>query len=121
MPTPAAPFARSSERRVVVAERLPAYRLLGELHNLPNGVRLARQLLAPMLAGSPSAQRRDLRTLRAVLERPAAAAAADALGVHRNTLLYRVSRIEDRTGWRLDDPELRLALSVAVRLVQKDE
>ena len=107
--------------RVVLADRVPAYRVLGELHNLPNGARLARALLAPLLVGSPSARRRRLATLRAVLEHPGAAAAAEALGVHRNTLLYRAGRIEERTGWRLDDPELRLALSVAVRLVQSDQ
>ena len=117
-PSPGSPPPQGA---VVVAERLPAYRLLGELHNLPNGLRLARALLAPLLSGSPAAQSRDLETLRAVLAHPGAAAAADALGVHRNTLLYRVGRIERRTGWRFDDPQLRLALSVAVRIVQNAE
>ncbi len=107
--------------RVVLAERLAAYRLLGELHNLPNGVRLASTLLAPLLEGSTAGRRRRLATLRAILEHPGAASAAEALGVHRNTLQYRVARIESLTGWRLDDPELRLALAVAVRLVQNDQ
>ena len=110
-----------SSPRVVLAERLAAYRLLGELHNLPNGARLASTLLAPLLEGSAARRRRRLATLRAVLEHPAAAAAAEALGVHRNTLQYRVAQIEALTGWRLDDPELRLALAVAVRLVQNDQ
>ena len=108
--------------RVVLAERLAAYRMLGDLHNLPNGPRLAGALLAPLLAGGSAATRaRRLATLRAVLEHAGAAAAAEALGVHRNTLLYRVVRIEERTGWRLDDPDLRLALAIAVRLVQNDQ
>jgi DNA-binding PucR family transcriptional regulator len=104
--------------RVLQAERLPAYRLLGELHNLPNGARLAGALLAPLLVGSVKSRRRHVATLRAVLEHPGTAGAAAALGIHRNTLLYRIARIEALTGWRLDDPELRLALAVAVRLVQ---
>jgi len=108
--------------RVVLAERLAAYRMLGDLHNLPNGPRLAGALLAPLLAGGSAATKaRRLATLRAVLEHPGAAAAAEALGIHRNTLLYRVVRIEERTGWRLDDPDLRLALAIAVRLVQNDQ
>ncbi|HSH21316.1 MAG TPA: helix-turn-helix domain-containing protein, partial [Candidatus Caenarcaniphilales bacterium] len=39
-------------------------------------------------------------------------------GVHRNTLAYRLQRIEERTAWRLSDPVLRMALAVAVRIVQ---
>ena len=108
--------------RVVLAERLAAYRMLGDLHNLPNGPRLAGALLAPLLAGGSAATKAQrLATLRAVLEHPGAAAAAEALGIHRNTLLYRIVRIEERTGWRLDDPDLRLALAIAVRLVQNDQ
>jgi DNA-binding PucR family transcriptional regulator len=59
--------------------------------------------------------------VRAVLDHPAPATAAQALGVHRNTLQYRVARIEALTGWQLDDPDLRLALAVAVRVVQNDQ
>jgi PucR C-terminal helix-turn-helix domain len=118
----ALPTASSSGPRVVLAERLAAYRMLGDLHNLPNGPRLAGTLLAPLLAGGSAATKAQrLATLRAVLEHPGAAAAATALGIHRNTLLYRVVRIEERTGWRLDDPDLRLALAIAVRLVQNDQ
>jgi DNA-binding PucR family transcriptional regulator len=40
------------------------------------------------------------------------------LGIHRNTLAYRIGRIEAVSGWRLEDPELRFALALAVRLVQ---
>jgi hypothetical protein len=46
------------------------------------------------------------------------AEAAAALGIHRNTLSYRVTRIEQRTGWRLSDAALRFSLAIAVRLVQ---
>jgi hypothetical protein len=116
------PGTQSVGPRVVLAERLAAYRMLGDLHNLPNGPRLAGALLAPLLAGGSAATKaRRLATLRAVLEHPGAAAAAEALGIHRNTLLYRVVRIEERTGWRLDDSDLRLALAIAVRLVQNDQ
>ena len=107
--------------RVVRADRLPVFRLLGGLHNLPDGRRQARALLAPLLAGSPSLRTERLRTLRALLDAPGPVEAAARLGVHRNTIAYRMSRIESTTGWRLDDPELRLALSLAVRLVQTDQ
>jgi purine catabolism regulator len=103
---------------VARADRLPAYRLLGNLHNLPDGPRLARALLEPLLVGRPDVQREHVATLRALLDQPGLAEAAQALGVHRNTVAYRVRRIEALTGWRLSDPELRLPLAVALRLVQ---
>ncbi|HYM84504.1 MAG TPA: helix-turn-helix domain-containing protein, partial [Candidatus Dormibacteraeota bacterium] len=103
---------------VARADRIAAYRALGALHNIPDGSRLARALLAPILAGRPAAVRERLATLRAVLDNAGPAEAAAALRVHRNTLAYRIRRIEEATGWRLADPTLRLPLSLAVRLVQ---
>lgn len=105
---------------VARADRLPAIRLLGSLHSLPDGPRLARTLLEPLLQGRPDVRREHLDTLRAVLDHPGAAEAAAALGVHRNTVAYRVRRIEQLTAWRLGDPDLRLALRVALELVQSD-
>lgn len=105
---------------VARADRLPAYRLLGNLHNLPDGTRQARALLAPLLRGRPDVRRERLTTLRAVLDLPGLAEAADALGVHRNTVAYRIRRIEEVTGWRLADPDLRFPLALALRLVQDD-
>jgi PucR family transcriptional regulator, purine catabolism regulatory protein len=107
--------------RVARADRLPAYRLLGSLRHLPDGERQARLLLAPLLVGRPDVRRERLETLRAVLDHPDAAEAAAALGVHRNTIAYRVRRIEEATGWRLTDPDLRLPLALAVRLVREEQ
>ncbi len=106
---------------VARADRLPAYRLLGNLHNVPDGERHARALLEPLLTGRPDVQRERLATLRAVLDQPGLAEAAAALGVHRNTIAYRIRGIEGATGWRLADPELRFPLALALRLVQDDQ
>jgi purine catabolism regulator len=43
---------------------------------------------------------------------------ADALFVHRNTLLYRMERIAAIVGHDLDDPEFRLMLQVAFKVRQ---
>jgi purine catabolism regulator len=104
---------------VVRADRVAAYRLLGNLHNLPDGLGLARALLEPLLGGRPAVVAARLETLRVVLDRPGLAEAAAALGVHRNTIAYRIRRIESLGGWDLQDPELRLSLAVAVRIVQR--
>ena len=103
---------------VARADRLAAYRLLASLGSLPDDRMQATALLEPLLGGRPASVRERLATLRAVLDHGAAGEAANRLGIHRNTLAYRVRNLEARTGWDLDDPELRLALSVAVRVVQ---
>jgi hypothetical protein len=109
---------RLAERPAVArADRVAAYRLLGSLADLPDGARQARVLLEPLLVGGPALRRRRLQTLRVVLDRDAGAEAAIALGVHRNTVAYRVRAIERLGGWDLRDPELRLALSMALRIV----
>jgi purine catabolism regulator len=107
--------------RVADASRLGAYRLVASLRSLPDGRRHAEELLAPLLAGPRDARRERLATLRAVLEHPGLQEAADALGIHRNTLAYRIRRIEAATGWQLADAELRLPLALAVRLVAAPE
>jgi hypothetical protein len=104
--------------RVARADRLPAYRLLAALGNLPDDRLQATALLDPLLTGRPASVRERLATLRAVLDHGAAGAAAAALGIHRNTLAYRVRNLEALTGWDLADPDLRLALLVAVRIMQ---
>jgi len=106
---------------VARASRLAAYRLLGSVHNLPEGGRLARALLEPLLGGRPDVRREHVATLRAILDHGGVNEAAAALGVHRNTVAYRLRRIETLTGWRLSEPDLRLPLTLAVRLVQDDQ
>ncbi len=101
---------------VLRAARLPAYLLLGNLHNLPDGERDARDLLGPILIGRQGYREDRLATLRAVLESASIGEAAGRLGVHRNTVAYRVARLEELGGWDLGDPDLRLALLMAVRL-----
>jgi len=113
--------ALATPPRVARADRLAAYRLVATLRTLPEGDRHARALLEPLEIGSPAARRERRTTLRAVIERPGLAEAASALGVHRNTLAYRIRRIETLTGWELSDPELRVALIIALELVQSDE
>jgi PucR family transcriptional regulator, purine catabolism regulatory protein len=112
----------ASKASVARAELLPAYRLLVGLHNVPDARRQAEALLAPLVArGRPRGVPERLETLRAVLSTAGGAEAAARLGVHRNTLAYRVRRIEAATGWDLADPVLRLPLLAALELVQDDQ
>jgi len=107
--------------RLAHADRLPLYRMLGAVHKLPDGPRLARAVLEPLFDARPDVRRERLDTLRALLAHGGVGEAAAALGVHRNTVAYRLRRIEATTGWRLADPELRLPLAVALGLVQEEQ
>ena len=102
---------------VALAARLPAYQLLASLRSLPEGTRQARELLAPILVGRPEIQAERLATLRAVLGSASLGEAATRLGVHRNTIAYRVTRLEQLADWDLGDPDLRFSLALAARLV----
>jgi purine catabolism regulator len=116
-----AALALDDPPRLARADRLAIYRMLGALHRLPDGPRLARSVLEPLLDARPDVRRERLETLRALLAHGGVGEAAAALGVHRNTVAYRLRRIEAATGWRLADPELRLPLAVALGLVQDDQ
>jgi DNA-binding PucR family transcriptional regulator len=79
-------------------------------------VSLVRRELGPLAADDPATAR-----LRATLGAVQAAgggsaAAADALGVHRNTVLYRLRRIDELLG--RPAAERRLELEVALRLAE---
>jgi hypothetical protein len=109
--------ALSEPPPVAYATRLPAYLLLGNLHNIPYGSRQATALLAPLLEGRRSSRKQRLETLRALLDAGGPGEAAASLQVHRNTIAYRIDAIERETGWDLQDPELRLALQIAIRII----
>ena len=106
---------------VLRAELLPALRLLAGLSAMPDAPRHARALLHPLMTGRPARDLHSLATLRAVLDYPGMAEAAAALGIHRNTLAYRLAAIERRTGWSMSDPLVRFGLGLAVRFVQTDQ
>lgn len=108
-----------SPPRVARADRVPAYRILATLGSLPEDHAQAAALLEPLLHGRPATVAQRIATLRAALDHPGAGEAAAALGIHRNTFAYRLRTIERRTGWSLADPDLRLALLIAVRIVQQ--
>ena len=130
---PAVPLALAglSVRRAVATHALLAAGRLGERafaraeEHLPAlviaadpalGAELARQRLAPLetLADGPRA--RLTETLRAWLDRPGQVqAVAVELGVHPQTVRYRVKQLRELFGDELEDPEARFELGVALR------
>ncbi len=82
--------------RVVMAAELGVFRLLAMSTPHQDAVTFARDLLAPLLAYDDAAGAALADTLRAFLEHGCQIrTTAKALGVHENTIRYRLSRIRE--------------------------
>jgi sugar diacid utilization regulator len=131
-PTVPWPRAGASVRRAAAAQRLrasgrlPADGLLIAEEHLATLLLTADRALAAELAArrlAPlddlgDAQRERLRaTLHAWLDRPGQVqAVAATLGVHPQTVRYRLAKLRELFGERLEDPEARFELALALRV-----
>lgn len=108
---------RAGQRgRITSYRSLGAFRLLLEVQS-PEVLRgFVGEVLGPLLKYSESRETPLLETLEALVSaRWIRRAAARALGIHINSMSYRVERIESLTGLKLDDPETRVAVAIALR------
>jgi len=102
-------------RRIAVPADLGVYRLLLALRDDGSLAPFVERTLAPLLA--------DTRTGPALVETLEAlfacngnlSQAAKRLHLHRNSLIYRLNRARELLAHDLDDPELRLALQLAIK------
>ena len=77
---------------------------------------LAERRLAALADETPASRERLARTLRSWLDHQGEVARVAAeLGVHPQTVRYRVNRLRDLFGPALDDPESRFELAIALR------
>ena len=102
--------------RVTTYRSLGAFRLLLEVQS-PQVLRgFVDEVLGSLLRYSESRETPLLPTLEAlVAARWVRRAAARALGIHINSMSYRVERIQALSGLSLDDPETRVAIAIALR------
>ena len=130
---PAVPLARAglSVRRAIATHALLVGGRLGDRdfaraeEHLPALViaadpalaaELSEQRLAPLAELPEGPRERLTETLRAWLDRPGQVQAVAAeLGVHPQTVRYRVKQLRELFGERLEDPEARFELSLALR------
>lgn len=108
---------RTGARATVTSYRsLGAFRLLLEVQS-PDALRgFVSELLGPLLKYAESRETPLLETLEALAaQRWVRRAAARSLGIHINSMSYRIERIEALTGLSLDDPETRVAVAIALR------
>ncbi len=102
--------------RVASYRSLGAFRLLLEVQSPDALRRFVEELLGTLLQYAQSRDTPLLATLEALSSaRWVRRAAARNLGIHINSMTYRVERIESLTGLQLDDPETRVAISIALR------
>ena len=106
---------RLGETKPLYYSDLSVYSLLMQLERSPELMSFQHETLGKLL-GSESAGEL-VHTLEAYFEHHGnLSKAAEALYVHRNTLIYRMGRIAEITDLDLDNPENRLALQLALRI-----
>jgi purine catabolism regulator len=102
-----------------VAAPVASYHDLGSLElllSLPDG---ALEAFVDRVLGPTADNARLAESLAALLDAGCRwSEAADALGVHRHTLRYRMDRLKERTGRHPDDPQQRMELWLAVKARQ---
>lgn len=98
--------------------RLGALRLIFHLADNPELRAFQRDVLGPLEASDAARRSEFVRTLDAFLRAGGNhMRAARDLNVHRNTLIYRLERIQELlNGSDLEDPETRLNLQLALKI-----
>ena len=106
---------RFGERKPLYFTDLSVYRLLLQIEHNPEMIAFQEEVLGALIAHENSMEL--LRTLEAYFEHNGnLSQTAEAMYIHRNTLLYRMERIAEITNLDLNDPENRLALQLALRI-----
>ncbi len=107
---------QSRSRLIVADEYLPALLMAAAPAIAAD---LARTRLAPLDGLGEGPRERLVTTLRAWLDRPGQVqAVAAALDVHPQTVRYRLKQLRELFGERLEDPEARFELSLALRAAE---
>src|SRR5438128_1232966 len=98
--------------------RLGALRLIFHLADNPELRAFQRDVLGPLEVSDAARRSEFVRTLDAFLRASGNhMRAARDLNVHRNTLIYRLERIQELLGGvNLEDPEARLNLQLALKI-----
>jgi PucR family transcriptional regulator, purine catabolism regulatory protein len=106
-------------RQIVEFNSLGVYQLLTELETIPAVEDFASQIIAPLAAYDKEHRGSLVQTLEAYFDHHGnISRTAENLFVHRNTLLYRMDRIQELTGQDLNNSNMRLALHLSLKLWQ---
>jgi len=104
---------------VVTFSSLGVYRLLIMLEDIPDVRLFMRQTVGPLVAYDEQHRSSLMETLDAYFNYHGnISKTAESLFIHRNTLLYRLDRIQELTTHDLSQANMRLALQLALKLYQ---
>ncbi len=96
---------------------LGIYRLLFHLYGHDELSDFYRETLGPLLASDARNNGALIDTLEGFFQcNGNLSETARVMHLHRNSLLYRLGRIEELLGRSLEDPELRLSLQIALKI-----
>lgn len=97
--------------------RLGIYRLLFYLDGQEELTNFYQETLGPLLNADTRGDGTLIETLEGFFRcNGNLSETARTMHLHRNSLLYRLSRIEEILGHALEDPELRLSLQIALKI-----
>jgi purine catabolism regulator len=95
------------------------YQLLTQLEDMPVMQRFCMEIMDPLVDYDAQHRSSLVQTIGAYFDHHGnISQTAEALYIHRNTLLYRLERIQELTGQSLDEADMRLALHLALKLRQ---
>ncbi len=107
------------DNEIVEFNSLGVYRLLSELEGNAAIQRFAMQIIGPLVQYDEQHRGSLVKTLSAYFSHHGnISQTAESLFVHRNTLLYRMDRIQELTAQDLDNADMRLALHLSLKLWQ---
>jgi purine catabolism regulator len=110
---------RLNLNHLVVFNSLGVYRLLGQLEDNPAVQEFTDQVIGPLVQYDEQHRSSLVQTLDAYFDHHGnISQTAESLYIHRNTLLYRLERIQELTGHDLNQANMRLALHLALKLWQ---
>lgn len=128
---------REARQAMTMARRLAAtnplyfgelnvYRLLFLLEHHPELAAFRQEIIGPLIEYDRAQGTQLIETLTAYFAHKGnLSQTAEAMFIHRNTLLYRMERIREISGLNLDNPETRLSVELALRahrlLLARDE
>jgi purine catabolism regulator len=102
--------------RLIPYATLGLYRVLHSLHDTPELASFFEQTLGPLVEYDRRTGQNLIETLEAFFAcHGNLSQTAQRLQLHRNSLLYRISRVQEIGGVDLEDPETRLSLQVALK------
>lgn len=105
--------------RLVEYNSLGIYRLLGQLEGQPAVMQFCQQIIGPLVEYDRSHNSSLVQTMDAYFTHHGnISQTAESLFIHRNTLLYRLERVQELTGQSLEQADMRLALHLSLKLWQ---